>query len=42
MTDQSRFQFEPEETADDRARRLAVDPTRHVALEASAGTGTSA
>ena len=39
MTDQSRFQFEPEETADDRARRLAVDPTRHVALEASAGTG---
>ncbi len=39
MTDQPRFQFEPEETADDRARRLAVDPTRHVALEASAGTG---
>ncbi|HET9369449.1 MAG TPA: UvrD-helicase domain-containing protein, partial [Vicinamibacterales bacterium] len=29
----------PEETADARARRLAVDPMRHVALEASAGTG---
>ena len=39
MTEQPRFQFEREETADDRARRLAVDPTRHVALEASAGTG---
>ena len=39
MSDQPRLQFEPEETADDRARRLAVDPTRHVALEASAGTG---
>src|SRR5688500_15336788 len=28
-----------EETADARARRLAVDPLRNVALEASAGTG---
>lgn len=39
---QQRFSFdsgdEPE-TADARARRLAVDPTRNVALEASAGTG---
>ena len=39
MSDQPRLQFEPEETADDRARRLAVDPSRNVALEASAGTG---
>ena len=39
MTEQPRFPFEREATADDRARRLAVDPTRHVALEASAGTG---
>ena len=29
----------PDETADARARRLAVDPLRNVALEASAGTG---
>ncbi len=39
MTDQQRFVFEAEETADARARRLAVDPARNVALEASAGTG---
>jgi ATP-dependent helicase/nuclease subunit A len=43
MTDQPRFDFEtpaPEpETPDQRARRIAVDPMRHVALEASAGTG---
>jgi ATP-dependent helicase/nuclease subunit A len=49
MTDQARFDFDaecppqgghyPEETADARARRLAVDPLRNVALEASAGTG---
>jgi len=39
MTDQPRFLFEEEETADQRARRLAVDPARNVALEASAGTG---
>jgi ATP-dependent helicase/nuclease subunit A len=44
MPDQVRFDFEsapeaPQETADARARRLAVDPLRNVALEASAGTG---
>ncbi|HTH26817.1 MAG TPA: UvrD-helicase domain-containing protein [Vicinamibacterales bacterium] len=43
MPDQVRFQFdvtpEPQETPDARARRLAVDPLRNVALEASAGTG---
>jgi ATP-dependent helicase/nuclease subunit A len=42
MTDQRRFDFDAplsEETADARARRLAVDPRRNVALEASAGTG---
>ncbi len=39
MTEQPRLQFEEEETADARARRLAVDPARNVALEASAGTG---
>jgi ATP-dependent helicase/nuclease subunit A len=44
MLDQPRFNFdtaaEPaQETADARARRLAVDPLRNVALEASAGTG---
>jgi len=44
MADQPRFEFdaaviEPQETADARARRLAVDPLRNVALEASAGTG---
>ena len=45
MSDQPRFDFdsapsEPlQETADARARRLAVDPLRNVALEASAGTG---
>jgi ATP-dependent helicase/nuclease subunit A len=44
MAEQPRFEFdgvtsEPEETADARARRLAVDPLRNVALEASAGTG---
>ena len=50
MTDQPRFDFDAEypppegghhvaETADARARRLAVDPLRNVALEASAGTG---
>ena len=31
--------FDDEETAYERARRLAVDPARNVALEASAGTG---
>ncbi len=50
MADQARFEFEPpsptasagqalDETPDARARRLAVDPLRNVALEASAGTG---
>ena len=41
MPDQVRFDFDsaPVETADERARRLAVDPMRNVALEASAGTG---
>src|SRR5262245_33804355 len=43
MPDQGRFEFSAEparsETADERARRLAVDPLRNVALEASAGTG---
>ena len=44
MSDQARFDFDaapeaPYETADARARRLAVDPLRNVALEASAGTG---
>jgi ATP-dependent helicase/nuclease subunit A len=44
MPDQARFDFgaesaAPQETADARARRLAVDPLRNVALEASAGTG---
>ncbi|HJU42644.1 MAG TPA: UvrD-helicase domain-containing protein [Vicinamibacterales bacterium] len=42
MIDQPRFDFDAplvEETADTRARRLAVDPLRNVALEASAGTG---
>ena len=45
MADQPRFEFdaaasEPlQETPDARARRLAVDPLRNVALEASAGTG---
>jgi ATP-dependent helicase/nuclease subunit A len=44
MPDQVRFDFDsapdpPQETPDARARRLAVDPLRNVALEASAGTG---
>jgi ATP-dependent helicase/nuclease subunit A len=45
MPDQGSFSFETEpaqaraETPDERARRLAVDPLRNVALEASAGTG---
>jgi ATP-dependent helicase/nuclease subunit A len=43
MADQARFSFdapeEPKETPDARARRLAIDPLRNVALEASAGTG---
>ena len=44
MAEQPRFEFDaaavdPPETADARARRLAVDPLRNVALEASAGTG---
>jgi ATP-dependent helicase/nuclease subunit A len=41
-TPQPRLDFDApliEETADARARRLAVDPFRNVALEASAGTG---
>lgn len=39
---QARFDFEvgdPLEQRDDEARRLAVDPRKNVALEASAGTG---
>jgi ATP-dependent helicase/nuclease subunit A len=44
MPEQPRFQFDAApsaqaETPDARARRLAVDPLRNVALEASAGTG---
>ena len=44
MSNQPRLDFDaaPEplqETADARARRLAIDPLRNVALEASAGTG---
>ena len=42
MIDQPRLNFDAApvaETADARARRLAVDPLRNVALEASAGTG---
>jgi hypothetical protein len=42
VSDQPRLNFDSplvEETADARARRLAVDPLRNVALEASAGTG---
>ena len=44
MADQPRFDFdaapqENAETPDARARRLAIDPLRNVALEASAGTG---
>ena len=42
MSDQPRLDFDsPQavETPDARARRLAVDPLRNVALEASAGTG---
>ena len=44
MPDQVRFEFDaspepPQETPDARARRLAIDPLRNVALEASAGTG---
>ena len=42
VSSQPRFDFDAprtEDTADARARRLAVDPLRNVALEASAGTG---
>src|ERR671918_242034 len=45
MENQVRFNFDADpleartETPDERARRLAVDPLRNVALEASAGTG---
>ncbi|HYE85225.1 MAG TPA: UvrD-helicase domain-containing protein [Vicinamibacterales bacterium] len=44
MAEQPRFDFDvpspaAHESADQRARRLAVDPLRNVALEASAGTG---
>ncbi len=42
MSEQPRLDFDSPhvvETADARARRLAVDPRRNVALEASAGTG---
>jgi ATP-dependent helicase/nuclease subunit A len=44
MVDQPGFDFDaapetPHETPDARARRLAIDPLRNVALEASAGTG---
>jgi ATP-dependent helicase/nuclease subunit A len=42
MAEQPRLDFESpdrRETPDERARRIAVDPRRNVALEASAGTG---
>ena len=41
MAEQPRLDFESphHETPDERARRMAVDPRRNVALEASAGTG---
>src|SRR5262245_18282019 len=46
MVEQAAFDFAqdegsspPSESADARARRLAVDPAHNVALEASAGTG---
>ena len=43
MSNEPRFDFDApaaaQETPDARARRLAVDPGRNVALEASAGTG---
>src|ERR687891_119373 len=42
MSNQPRFDFEsvdPLETRDAQARALAIDPTRNIALEASAGTG---
>jgi hypothetical protein len=42
VSEQPRLDFDSPhvvETADARARRLAVDPRRNVALEASAGTG---
>src|SRR5262245_12982339 len=42
MSEQPRLDFEiadPGEARDRQARALAVDPTRNVALEASAGTG---
>lgn len=42
MAEQPRLDFDavdPRETRDAQARALAVDPTRNVALEASAGTG---
>lgn len=42
MTEQPRLDFDasdPLETRDAQARALAIDPTRNVALEASAGTG---
>ncbi|MGQ0737052.1 MAG: UvrD-helicase domain-containing protein [Acidobacteriota bacterium] len=41
MTEQPRFDFDRDrgDARDAEARRLAVDPTRNVALEASAGTG---
>ncbi len=43
MIEQPRFDFDApaasSETPDQRARRVAVDPLRNVALEASAGTG---
>ncbi len=43
VSDQPRFDFTApsasSETPDQRARRIAVDPLRNVALEASAGTG---
>ena len=42
MAEQPRLEFESpdrHETPDARARRIAVDPRRNVALEASAGTG---
>lgn len=39
MTDQPRLPLDADLDSDEAARRLAVDPRRHVALEASAGTG---
>jgi ATP-dependent helicase/nuclease subunit A len=39
MSEQPRLPLDAEPRGDEHARQLAVDPLRHVALEASAGTG---